>query len=144
MLQKTNPTPETQEPTWLADLFSPGKLTGVMMIAIGAIYMLGMSGIDLMGFTGSNPKGNRVEKFNILDKSAPFGIAGPHRPWILVVVRIGIPAFGRDLHNSIYSFHQILPEFHLSLRILSFPLYYPLLFSITTVSLLKRCVFIRS
>jgi hypothetical protein len=49
MQKKNQHTYESQASEWFTPAYGPGKIAGALMIAIGAIYLLGMSGIKIMG-----------------------------------------------------------------------------------------------
>jgi hypothetical protein len=51
MQHETYRTHEQQEPEWIRYDRGPGRIASGMLILIGAIYLLGMSGVNLMGYS---------------------------------------------------------------------------------------------
>ena len=51
MQQETYRPYEQREPEWIRNNRSLGRITGGMMILVGAIYLLGMSGVRISGYS---------------------------------------------------------------------------------------------
>jgi hypothetical protein len=49
MQQETYRTPEQRDPEWVRYDRGPGRIASGMLILIGAIYLLGMAGVRVMG-----------------------------------------------------------------------------------------------